>query len=115
MAVLKITLLIVCCVAAASAYGTSKTSVSKPHQGKFDYGIDHSKHGSWHGSAHPHGYGGLGDGHGSYGLGGAHVIGILPQGGYGGAHGGSYGPDHGHGHAISSANFNLKAISHGHY
>ncbi|BET01185.1 Hypothetical protein NTJ_14001 [Nesidiocoris tenuis] len=62
----KVAFVIFGLVAAASAYGTSYTKVSKPHQGKFDYEIEHSKHGSWHGSAHPHGYGGLGDDHGRW-------------------------------------------------
>ncbi|KAF6211942.1 hypothetical protein GE061_012459 [Apolygus lucorum] len=62
--------------------GWSKTYFSKPHQGKFEYDVEHDLHGSWHGSSHPDGYGGLGDGSGSYRLGGhSKVIGALPQGG----------------------------------
>ncbi|KAF6203855.1 hypothetical protein GE061_002190 [Apolygus lucorum] len=59
----KVTLVTLCLVAAATSHGTSYTKLSKPHQSKFDYKIEHSKHGSWHGSAHPHGYGGFGDSH----------------------------------------------------
>ncbi|KAF6205563.1 hypothetical protein GE061_019736 [Apolygus lucorum] len=114
MAATKVLILALCGLAVVYAHGSSKTLVSKPHQGKFDYAIEHDKHhGSWHGSAHPHGYGGLGDGHGSHGLGGAKVIGALPQGGAGS--GSSAGHGHGHGHATSSANFNLLALAHGHH
>ncbi|BET01314.1 Hypothetical protein NTJ_14130 [Nesidiocoris tenuis] len=78
----KIAFFALALVAAAAAHGTSYTKVSRPHQDKYDYKIEHSKHGSWHGSAHPWGSGGLGDGTGSYELGGdSKVIGALPQGG----------------------------------
>ncbi|BET00774.1 Hypothetical protein NTJ_13591 [Nesidiocoris tenuis] len=56
----KIALFTVCLVAAVAAHGSSYTKLSKPHESTYDYSIEHSKHGSWHGSAHPHGYGGLG-------------------------------------------------------
>ncbi|BES93109.1 Hypothetical protein NTJ_05918 [Nesidiocoris tenuis] len=44
-------------------HGTSHVKLSQKHkhgEHKFTYDIKHGKHGSAHGSAYPHGYGGFG-------------------------------------------------------
>ncbi|CAA9998237.1 unnamed protein product [Nesidiocoris tenuis] len=88
-------------------YYCQHAAPAKPLEGSYyTYGIDHDKYGAWYGTSYPHGYGGLGSGHG-HGLYSNHDS--LNHGAYGY---GTYGSGYGHsdyGHAISSQNFNLKS------
>ncbi|XP_046666498.1 uncharacterized protein LOC124358248 [Homalodisca vitripennis] len=56
-------LVVLSLIGTSLGHGTSYTSVHNKHGGKYEYKIEHSKHGHWSGHAHPHGYGGFGEKH----------------------------------------------------
>ncbi|XP_014240049.1 uncharacterized protein LOC106661273 [Cimex lectularius] len=140
----KILFITLCVVTIVYGHGESETKVSREHQGEYKFGIDHHFHGHWKGSSHPHGFAGLGDGHGDYKGADVKFVHFLPQslfGGHGGQEGkkgqeekaeevqggsgGSEGKEGGeakkggeggkHHHGTSYVNFNMKSVVEEHH
>ncbi|XP_014239590.1 oleosin GRP-17-like [Cimex lectularius] len=88
----KILFVTLCVVAIVSGHGESEIKVSRKHQAEYKFGIDHHFHGHWKGDSHPHGFAGLGDGHGDYKGADVKFVHFLPQSLYGG-HGGQEGKE----------------------
>ncbi|XP_014240050.1 glycine-rich cell wall structural protein-like [Cimex lectularius] len=127
----KIIFVTLCCIAVVYGHGESETHVSREHQGEYKFGVDHHFHGHWKGSSHPHGFAGLGDGHGDYKGADVKFVHFLPQslhGGHGGqggeggqgGSGGGEGKEGGEGgkhlgHGTSYTNFNMKSVVEKHH
>ncbi|XP_014240047.1 oleosin GRP-17-like isoform X2 [Cimex lectularius] len=88
----KILMVTLALVAIVYGHGESEIKVSREHQGEYKFGIDHHFHGHWKGDSHPHGFAGLGDGHGDYKGADVKFVHFLPQSLYGG-HGGKEGKE----------------------